>query len=231
MKRIILYILAILFAITSNAASHNDYMDGRGVAGATDYVLQWVIVGIILIAIIYIVVVILNIYYKHVDKQNKIAESLNKAASNISCKPILNNYCEIGGNLTYEKHTITLYSSDMRILRILNKDSSVIERYVPVNLDDVEFDEDNDYIENIDVIDGEPLSKIYPNAAKFEILPCEDRRLQDFAFEISERYLPPMLSKKNIKLVKHPVDGYTNLSVFAMDYLYHYNAKFKLTEI
>ena len=74
-------ISVILLSITSElfSQSHNDYMGGSAVSGATDYYFQWIIIIAIVVLIAFILLRLLGVYYKQKDKEREIINEFHRA--------------------------------------------------------------------------------------------------------------------------------------------------------
>ena len=109
-------ISVILLSITSElfSQSHNDYMGGSAVSGATDYYFQWIIIIAIVVLIAFILLRLLRVYYKQKDKEREIINEFHRAQKeNWRTKDELSPM----NGVVSSNHILTVYSDEPIVIK------------------------------------------------------------------------------------------------------------------
>lgn len=229
MKKIYVFASIILTYNSSSAQSHNDYMGGRGVAGAADFYLQVIIVLIIVIAAIYICLRILGVFYKQKEKHDRIIkeylEQKKKVAENRTIYAPFHGYA-------ISHHILTVYSSSpVYLCKYVNGDFES-SKVAFLSIDDVTFDEDNFYHDDVVYYHPEEIIEDFnfnEQNCEYKIEPHEEYCLSvDYSFEVKERYIIPILNQNAVKIIKYK---YNNKHLFVFDTIDYYGKRLKLIEI
>lgn len=226
-------ISVILLSITSElfSQSHNDYMGGSAVSGATDYYFQWIIIIAIVVLIAFILLRLLGVYYKQKDKEREIINEFHRAQKeNWRTKDELSPM----NGVVSSNHILTVYSDEPIVIKKYKNGEPISSKVGYYAIDNVTFDETEDtHIDDVLYYNPEEIIKEL-NVADYEykIEPHEENAIAvSYEFKITERFLPPILNPQGVKLIKYRLDEQNHEYLYLFETIDYWGKQIELKEI
>ena len=231
MKRNCIAVFLLSTALKLFSQSHNDYMGGNAVSGATDYYFQWIIIIVGFVFIVYIILLLLGVYYKQKDKEQEILNEFHRVQNeNWIKKDELSPF----QGVVSSKHILTVYSDEPIVINKYKNGELLSSKVGYYSIDNVTFDETEDtHIDDVLYYNPEEIIKEFNNTDfEYKIEAHEENAIGvSYEFIITERFLPPLLNPKGVKLIKFRLNGQNHEYLYLFETIDYMGKQIQLKEL